>query len=289
MAKHKYPPRGYNQFQYPLPHNFGYQCGLSAEGSTKDSTIFTLFRASEAAVDVENIEVNPRHANFSEDGGTVIHMGSIIPKIQFHLKMMLSKVAIETDSVRSLIVRWWPIYISFLDSLEAEDDKTATQVEDLLELQHSTDNKDTFPLYTGTKLGNAATVPLSTVPYAEAFADQGLTGTQFIESVALVEHTLYDALQFYTNQGMLRKCLGKAHYVTLTRDRPYQYSSFNFTNPKVKRGNAYTYCGILIHVPQVDDNTQVMVPSETTAIDHVNVFMRVRYDEWNPLFEQAQI
>ncbi len=287
MAKHQYPPRGYRQAEYPLPHNFGFNFALSAEAATKDSTIVTLFHTREDAASAESIEVNPRNANFAEDGGAVIHNGSIIPKLNLTFSMRLTKIAEATDGIRALKVNWMPIYISFLNSLEAEDAKTAVQVEDILELQHAVDNKDTYPLNSSTKLDETGSISASTIPLTEVFGDLGLTTNLIPESVAFDKSLFYNALEYYTNQGMLKKVIGKMNTVVVTRDRPFLYHSNNFTYPSVKRGNPYTFCGILFNLPQAADYDQIVQASEVTAISHVQIAGNVRFSEWNATFDQS--
>jgi len=283
------PPKGYRQTEYPLPHSFGQKFVLEAEDETKNSTYVTLFRATESAVDVENIEVNPRHASFAQDGGTAIHMGSIVPKVNLTIHASMTKLAIETDKMRSIRFTWMPVYISFLNTLEAEDDKTGVQVEDILELVHDVTNKDTTPLFSTVNLSAIGSQPFSTVPYSEVFGDFNLSVDSILESVAFDEELFFDALQFNTNKGMLSKVIGPRRSVTVTRDRPYTYHSNNFTYPAVKRGNPYTYCGILFHLPQAGSANQFFEAADTTAIPHLNFGVNVRFNEWNPFFQQAAI
>ncbi len=284
------PPRGYTQLQYPLPHNFTYRFSLGAENGNRESTIATLIRSSEVATGVDAVEVNPRNAAFAEDTGPLIHMGSIVPRMTLSMRMTLSKAAIETDAVRKLKVNWMPLYISFENSLTAKDDKTAVEIEDILELQHDTTNKDTYPLFATTKLtGMGGAQPLSTVPAAEALADYGLTTTSVLEQVAFDKELFWDASQYYTNAAMLRKVTGRMHSVTLYRDREYKYFSRNFTYPSVKRGNPYTFCGILFHLPQAGTAEQNLIVTETTDIDHVHISLACRFNEWNPEFDQSAL
>ncbi len=199
---------------------------------------------------------------------------------------MLSKSAFATDGLRELKFNWMPIYTAFVDSLDAEDARTGVSVEDILELQHDVTNKDTYPLYANVKLDNGIAVPLSTKPVAEAFADLGLTTTAVIESTAWDKELFYDALSYYSNKGMLSKVVGPMHTHVVGLDKPYLYHSNNFTNPSVKRGNPYTFCGILFNLPQAQDGDQLHFTGETTPIAHLNISGRVRFDEWNPNFDQ---
>ncbi len=155
-------------------------------------------------------------------------------------------------------------------------------------MQHDTGNKDVYPLYSGTDLGLASSMGLSTVPYSEVFGDVGLTTDAKIESVAFDDEKFYDALQYYSNSSMLKKVVGPTHSVIVSRNKPYIYHSNKFTYPTVKRGNPYTFCGILVWVPAAGGQEQLFVAADTTPIDHIHIMIRARFDEWNPEFEQAQ-
>ncbi len=287
LARHRYPPKGYNQLQYPLPHNFTYKFGLSLEAATKNSTMLTLFRATKKAAGVEAIEVNPKNAAFAEDGGTAVQMGSIIPKTSFTIHAQMTKAAIETDKLRQLRFSWFPIYTAFLSPLEAQDDKTTTSIEDILELTHTVGDESTSPLFSNVDLLDAGNQPLSTVGFAEVIADFGLTTNALLESVAFDKELFRDAMQYYGNQGMLKKVVGRMNNVIISRDRMYRYHSNNFTNPAVKRGNPYMFCGVMFHIEQVGGDYQPILAADTTVIDHVYFNVNVRFDEWHPLFDQA--
>ncbi len=289
MVKHMFPPKGYRAQEYPLPHAFDSIFQLSAEDASKDSTLLTLLRSSEVATGVEAIEVNPRNPNFAEDTGPLIHNGSLVPKMSFKLTAKMSKVAETTDGMRAVTFSWFPIYIAFLDSLTASDDKTGVEVEDILELQHETTNKDTYPLNTAGKLIGAEPVNLSNIVAAEAFGDYGLSASTQREAVAFDQNLFYQALSYYTNKGMLSKVIGKVTTFTLHRDNIYKYFSNNFTYPSVKRGNPYTFCGIMVYVHQVNKPELPIPAAEVTAISHVNFGFRVRFNEWNPLFDQGVV
>ncbi len=285
----KFPPPGYRNDDHPLQHESGWHGSLNAEDETKNSTILTLFHMTEAAAAPENVEVNPTNTNFATDGGVACHRGSIIDNVKFHLKIAMTKNAIETDKLRVLKVKWFPIYISFLDNLTAEDEKLTTEVEDLLHLQHDTTNKDTYPLYTAAKLVNAGNVGLSTIPFTELLADIGLDTAATLESVAFNENTFWKAMHYYSNGGMLRKSIGQMHSLTIRRDKEYEYFSRRVTQPKVKRMNPYTFCGIMLHLPQMASNEQFGHEGSTTNIDHIDFQATIQFDEWNTAFEQATI
>lgn len=287
MARHEYPPKGFGSINYPLPHTFEYFFGLSAEGTTKDATNLPLFRASEVINSVEGIECNPSNPAFGEQPGSLIAMNSIVPKITLNMHFALTKGAIETDKIRAVKMKWMPIYTAFLDSLTAEDTKTATEIEDVLLLTHNVDNKDVHPTYSGTDL-DTGTFPVTTRGTTEVFGDAGLTTDLKLESVAFNEASFWDAMRYYSNKQKLATVVGKVHSVVITRDRPYTYFSQNFTMPTVKRGNPYTGCFILMWLPQAGATGQFFQAADTTAaMEHIYGNCTVHYSEWNADMDQT--
>lgn len=283
---HKFPPKGYNALAHPLPHNFQYIFTLQAEAAAKDATMLTLIKASKDCNDPNSIEVNPTNANFSEEIGTKIQMNSIVPRVMFNMKVSITKLGIETDKLRSIQFKWMPIYMAFLDSLEASDIKTGQQIEDILELQHSTSTQMTYPLFSGTDL-DVGVQANGTINDTELFGDHGLTTDLKLESVAFDEEDFWDTLRYKSYAGKLRKHIGKIHTVNVTRDRPYSFYSNNVTEGTVKRGNQYTFCGILVWIPAAGQLGQVFAAGDTTVIDHLYFTVKVAYDEWNPDFDQT--
>lgn len=284
----KFPPRGYRQDEYPLPHDTQYSFTLDGESETQNSTITTLFKMTELAATPELIEVNPTNLLFAEDGGTSVHRGSIIPKISLHMHAALTKGAIETDKIRQMNLYWIPLYTSFEDSLLASDERTGITIESIIELQRNTTNKVVTPLFSTVNLSSGGSQFLSTVPHTEVFGDMDLAGDAVLESVAFDLDTFMDARQFFSNAGMLKKVAPKVNKIVLTQDRYWEYHSNNFTYPTVKRANPFTFCGILWHLP-LASRFQYMSAGDTTDIPHVQVNMSVRYDEWNNAFEQAPL
>ncbi len=285
------PPRGYSIQESPLPHTFEYQFALDMEANALQSTMITLFRAQELA-GVEAIEVNPAHPSFAEDTGSACFMGSIVPRVSVQIFAKMSQTAFEIDAIEHMKFKWMPIYISFLNSLDAENSGSpASDIETILELTHNIDNKDTHPLYNGSNEVGNNLHPLSTVPYAEAFGDVGLAGDAKLEYVGFDENAFWEAKRFYTNKGMLNKVTGSMHTVSLDyHRRPYFFSSNNFTQPAVKRMNPYTFCGILFTCPQTGTLGQYATTGDvSTSVAHVDIGVRVSFPEWNPDFDQTSI
>lgn len=281
------PPRGYRQAEYPLPHKFEYQFPLSAEGTTKDSTIVPLLRYSEKAFAPENQFANWTHGSFEQETGVTCTPNSIIPRINIKIMASLTKAAIATDAIRRLKFMWMPIYTSFIEGLNAQDTKTATAVKTILSLETENTNHTTQPIFSAVSLGGSI-MPLSNVNDDDeaATTDWGLASTP-LESVAFDYDTFMNAKRFFSNGPMMKTMLGPMRIGTVGLDSYYIYKSNNFTNPKVKRMNEHTFCGILFHLFQSGDADQFTEAADTTAIGHINFNVQCQYDEWNSEYNQA--
>ncbi len=288
MTRHKFPPRGYNQMEYPLPHQFDYQFHLSPETALKNSTMTPLLRMSEFCNGADTIEVNPSHGSFVEETGSIVHPDSIVPRINISMSAMLNQSLVETDDIRFLKFHWMPIYLAYSDMYTAIDNKTDVEVEDILELSRITASKLTSPLYNNTKLLLEEDWPMSTVNLTETFTIAQLDTDVKGEGINFDPNLMWDALSYYSNSAMLAKAMGQWNTVTLQRDKPWFFNSNNFTNPTVKRGNEYTFCGIIWHVPLVSTAEQFYTTSDITeAASAIDFKIRVRYDEWNSQFDQT--
>ncbi len=297
MPRHNFPPRGYFAEEYPLQHDFIYKLSLSLEDTTSDSTIVILSRFSERnVISPELVQVNPSNGAFAECNGPLCHQASIIPRMSVAINAFLSEASIlEIGADRPITFNWMPIYTSFLSSLEAEDDLTGLQVEDILELAHVTLHKETTALYVSdlpnTVAYNSA-FPLTTEPADitdETFDDYGLGVDTVQEEVAFDKGLYYDMMKYGTNKEMLAKVAPHMNTAMVSAKRPWRHFSNKFTYPSVKRMNPYTMCAILFHLPQSGDLDQPSLISETSPIQHLFINVRVRYEEWNPNFDQTQI
>ncbi len=288
MAKF-FPPKGYKETDQPLLHFCKQVFSLNGEDPTKDSTIVTLFKQTEACNAPENVEVNNSNDNYATDAGNSIHHNSIVDKLKVRLKMSMTKDAVVTDNLRQLNVNWAPMYIAFLNNLDAEDEKSGDDIESLVQVQHDTVNKDVYPLFAGAKMVDAGSVPLSTVGHTEVLADVGLTTTAILESVAFSSlRTWFTRLKYYSNSGMMKSVIPRWHTVRLSRDKAYQ-RTINNINSKVKRANNYMFCGIVFHMPTIGGDEQFYYARDSTNIPHIEVKVSWAFEEWNTAFEQASI
>ncbi len=200
----------------------------------------------------------------------------------------MTEGAIETDKIRALRFMWFPIYTSFLDNLDTIDAESGLTPESILELAHFTGGHTTYPLVTAANLdGTNNTVPVNTVSETEVFGDYGLGADLAPEEVAFDPAVMYDALKYSTIKTMLKGIVGPIRTPTLLRDRPYQYFSNNFMHPKVKRMNEYTFCGVMFHLFNAPTVDQFHDLGHFTDIPHMRIAGRIRYNEWNPNFDQT--
>ncbi len=291
----KFPPKGYNQMEYPLPHQFDYNFGLSAEIATKNATMVTLIKSYEAMNAADAIEVNPSHSAFLEETGPVCQVDSIIPRLNISMSAMMTQTSAggALDDIKVLKFHWMPIYMSFIDTYEAMENETNAEVEDVIEMQHTVAQKDGNPLWSNTDLLESATTgylahPVNTVNITGTFTTTDLTTDLKMESIAFDPDHMFDILSYGSNSSMLRKVMGQYHTEYITQDRTWVRNSNNFTHPSVKRMNEYTFCGVIFYLPLVDSSQQFGNGTDITETkNQIDFKIRVRYDEWNSQFDQT--
>ncbi len=272
-------------WQYPRMHNFNFGFGLSAEDTTRASTIVPYFLQDNALIDYETIKTNPENADFAVVAYPNVCAGSYIPRITIGWRCFIPTADTE---IISMIFNTMVINTSMLNRLDAFDKKTGDDIETILELTHETTDEQAYPLWNNVKLFEGA----GTYDY-DALVP-GLTGTQQPEGVAFDKEMYFDAQQYYTNKEMLRAVSQrmKTHLVS-EPIVPHGKSMITFArNMSVaslcKFVHPYDFCGELFHVPQVGSLSQLHLAGETTAIEHLTVKGFIRFNEFNPDFNFAR-
>ncbi len=156
-------------------------------------------------------------------------------------------------------------------------------------LEHATSPKRVRPLWSTVKLTNGLNHPVNTVVSTEVFNTHWSLTTNLVpESVAFDEQVFWDAKRYYSNGGMLNKVTGPVRTMQLSRDRPKMFHSRNFTYPMVKRGNPYTYCGMLLWVvaPGTKGSWGQAGDYDAADKDLIHYNAHVTFDEWNQEFDQ---
>ncbi len=272
-------------WQFPRIHNFNFGFGLSAEDTTKASTIVPFVLQDNALIDFETIKTNPENADFAVVAYPNTCAGSYIPKIQIAWQAFIPTADTE---IISMNFNDMMIHTSMLNRLDAFDKKTGDDIETILELTHETTDEQAYPLFNNTKLFEGA----GTYDY-DALVP-GLTGTQQPEGVAFDKELFFDAQHYYTNKEMLRTVTSRmrSHMVSepiVPHGRSVVRFSRTLSTPSLcKFQHPYTFCGQLFHVPQVGSRDQLHLAGETTAIEHLTVKGWVRFFEFNPDFNTAR-
>ncbi len=268
----------------PLPHDFTWGFGLTIDDSisTKSSTIIPTLMQDNAIIDYETIKTNKENDDFAVVAKPNTAAGSYVPKVVSSWTMVLL-----SSEPGVLNLYHMPIGTSMLNRLDAFDKKTGNDIETILELTHEVTDEQCFPLWNGVKLFEGHHV--SDLP-AEV---PGLTGTQQVEGVAFDQEMFFDALHYYTNREMLRKVTGRMELYKFGASvgqpeanyfERVKFGRNSFVPSLCKYQHPYTFCGELFHAPKTGTAGQPDVAGSVTAIEHVSVYGRTRFMEYNPDF-----
>ncbi len=252
-------------------------------GVNNKATIYPLVMYDEGQGAPSTINTNPEHASFAEYDQPNCHPGSRIDTIISSFRFSLTKGAIETDKIHRLRFAVMPIFTTHLTELEAKDELTGNEIEDILELQHEITDRQCYPLFNGVKVDEKATNSAlldASVP--------GLTTTQVLEGVTFTNNAYYDCLHYYTNKGMMKTVQGGMKWFQLSPH--HNTMQFNYKlRSKSKAMLPYQFAGLLIHVPPAGNADQAYIASEVTNIPHLEVDVRTRFNEWNQGFDMDKI
>ncbi len=278
VSKKDWDPR---TWRYPLVHNYEFGFGLSADATTKASTMVPYMFQDNAIVDYETIKTNPENADFAVMSKPNICAGSYVPKIMINYTMYIPPSDTELVHLKANTMK---LSTAMLNRLDAFDKKTGNDIETILELQHETTDEQVYPLWNGTKLFETG----GTFDYHTDVP--GLTTDQQPEGIAFDKEMFFDGLQYYTNGAMLKNVTAKMKDWTLSEPlvphgRSIISRTYNGAVPSLaKFGNPYQFMGEIFHVPQTGSIDQYHIASQTTGIEHLRVKGRVRFFEYNPDF-----
>ncbi len=271
-------------WEFPLLHNFTFTFGLSLENTAKASTIVPAFFQDNALIDYELIKTNPLNADFAIDVTPNTMKGSIISHISFKWTAFIPDANTEIEILK---FNTMPIHTAMLNRLDAFDQKTGTDIEALIEMQHETTDEQAYPIYNNTKLfesQGARDLSIS-VP--------GLTTDGQLEGVVFDKDTFFDAKRYYTNRAMLNQVTGnmRTHQIVEPLS-PHGRAIINGGLPSntpgiVKHQNPYTYYGLLFHLPQADSLFQFHDSDTITDIEAVTVKGACFFAEHNDDFNFA--
>lgn len=267
------------QTVYPRPHALENKFNMNSYDANKRATIYPLIMQDEGLGDPGSYNANPLHASFATTGEVNCYPDSRVNTIFCEMEMSLTKAARLTDSIEELRVMIVPLYFAFKEVAETVDDITGHTLLASLEMQKEATDRQMYPLFNGTDLSGPSKSIGANMP--------GLTTDQTIEGVAFDAEDFYNKLQWSTFSKRMSSSIGKIQWVSVRKDRAVR-RRFKLT-PRVKRMNPYTFMGVLIYVPDTAFRWQVGSTGDTTNIDHLNVAMKTRYNEWNDNFDHTRV
>ncbi len=276
-------------WENPLVHDFPFSFGLDCDDAaiTKHATHIPYVMQDNAIVDYETIKTNPQNEDFAVVAKPNCAAGSYVPRCMVTWKAFVPVLgSAEVDLVS---FRYLPIHTAMLNRLDAFDKKTGFDVESLLELTHETTDEQCYGLYDNTKLyeGHGVQDLPADVP--------GLDTTQQCESVAFNLEAYFDALHYFTNKEMLRTVTDRMRNYNITRitaDVPVRDKVARFIDKRMpsicKFMQPYSYYGGLFSTAKVSTPNQYMIAGDVTAIEHISIIGRVRFNEYNPDFNHSR-
>lgn len=267
------------QTWYPRPHieYTDFQLGSEIAGTTA-YTIVPIAMYDEGLGSPSSYNANRQHASFAEAAEPNCYPNSTINHMMVEVEFTLTKGALHTDNIDALKVCYNPIFMAFKEDYTAIDEVTSIEVQDVLEMQTEATDRQGYPLWNGgdmTQKYTNSSLQATNVP--------GLTASQALEGVTFDEDTYYDALHFLSIEGKLKSVQGGLKWLTLTRRSPTRKIRIHI-RPKVKAMNPYTFFGVMLGCPQGDTRWQIPPAADTTAIGHVHVSVKKRFNEWNQSF-----
>lgn len=263
---------------YPRPHTnkIKFQMGIIATNT--QTTNLPIIMGDEGLGDPASYTAHPEHASFAEYQGVNCYPESRVSKVFAQLRLGLAKPARETDKIKFLRMLIVPYFLSFKEDYTAIDELSSTEIQDVLEMQFETTDRQGYPLYNGASMGGDA--------LEMGAGAMGLTTDTTLEGVTFDSDLMFDAMQYMTIANKLKACC-RAFWVTVT-DRNYLTLRINL-NSKLKRINPYTSGGVIIHLPTETSPEQLSHSADTTNVNHIDVNFIYRYLEWNENFDMTKV
>ncbi len=137
---------------YPQPHRENNGFLLSADTAAKQATIVPIAFYDEGLGEPSAQETHPENAAFVAVARGNCFVESRINLVLARLQFSLTKGALETDKVHAMNIQFMPIFMSFKEDYIAIDELSSSEIQDVLEMQTETTDRQGFPLYTTTKL-----------------------------------------------------------------------------------------------------------------------------------------
>lgn len=269
--------------EWPRPHNYDGSFAMGVETAiANDATIIPIISYDEGLGVINSYKSCPQNAGFAEYAGGKCYPTSRINNIFFKMTATLTKSALETDKIHALAFQTSVFHTSFDEGGQALDEKSTLDLNEIMELQVETTDRQCFPLYNAVKLKSGTSNALLDLETGQ----EGLTTDLEIEGVAFSENKWFDCLQYYTNGNKMRTIATPLKNHILTRQHPTK-TIFVRQQSNTKYMNPYAFLGLFIRTPKNITTSQFGKAGETTDVDHIQYNWRYRYNEHNHEFDHS--
>ncbi len=279
-------PQFKKQKWWPQPHDIDGSCSFEVDNGSIDTTIVPIAFYDEGLGAPSAIETNPENAAFAIVADQAnCFVGSRINMIMAEFRWSLTSKFFD-DNLPGIRFATMPIFMAFINDYTAIDELTSLEIQDVLEMQTESTDRQGGPLYVAAADMVEKTAGLGNLGANTPFLDTDVG----IEGVAFSEENYYDMLAHNTLSEKLKSVQGGLKWEVLNANRPFIKKKY-FIRPRTKAMNPFTYFGILIHVPEQGDVNQIGVITRdyTAATVYVDVDWSIRYNEWNPEFAFGKV
>ncbi len=181
---------------YPQPHNLEGSCSFEFDDATLDSTIVPIAFYDEGLGAPTAQETHPENAAFAVVGDAAnCFPNSTINVINAQFTFSLNSNFLD-DNLMILKFATMPIHMAFINDYTAIDELSSLEVQDVLNMQTESTDRQGFPLFVAAK-----DLPEKTAGLGNLGVNQpGLDTDVGIEAVAFSPNNYYNALQFFRRE-----------------------------------------------------------------------------------------
>ncbi len=271
---------------FPQPHFISGSFSFEFDDATLDSTILPVAFYDEGLGAPSSIETHPENAAFAiVNDQANCFVDSSINIINAEVRFSLNSNFMD-DNLVVLRFATMPIHMAFINDYTAIDELSSIEVQDVLEMQTESTDRQGGPLFVAAK-----DLPEKVTNLANQGANQPFLDTDIgLEAVAFSPSTYYNGLQFLTIKEKLKKVSSGLQWHELTRNKPFLKYRLRI-RPNVKRMNPFTFFGLLIHAESSGGSNQphVITRDFVAATQYMDVDYDIRYNEWNQEFNMSKV
>ncbi len=270
---------------YPQPHFLDGSFSFELDDGTLDSTIVPVAFYDEGLGSPSALETHPENAAFAvvQDQANCF-VNSTINVVNAEFRFSINSNFLD-DNLTVVRFATMPIHMAFINDYTAIDELSSLEVQDLLEMQTESSDRQGGPLYVAAKDMAEKVAGFGNLGANQPFLDTDVG----IESVAFNEGQFYNGLQFLTIKNKLRSVQGGLQWHELTRNRPFIKYRLKI-RPNVKRMNPFTFFGLLVHAPlQGISQPHVLTRDFVAATQYIDCDFSIRYNEWNQDFNFKKV